>query len=391
MGAAPPPTILFMGRIFDVPWGGVREVADALLGAAAKLCAAQGRRIEVLVPRAGICPVRTAQVREVVLPRFGSNRFLWDHWTVSNHANRQRNAVLYNVKLVLPERLRIPGFTTFHDLMYFPQPDKYDWREYLLADSLYMRFFIPRTVRRASSIHTVSEYTARDARELFPDAPADRFRPIHHGVEEERWNPRSWSNEDRAEWRVLEAAGLREPYVFHSGGLSRRKNVRVLAAAFGQYLKRHPEYQLVLTGGAKPTTRDGGLRRALNRIPPGKVIRLGTVSSRALALLYQRAASFVFPSLYEGFGLPVLEAQAARCPVICSNATCLPEVVGDSALLFDPRSPRALLERMELLEDEGMRRQIVAAGERNITRFRWEETARRWLELADEVYRRGCA
>lgn len=387
--APTPPTILFMGRIFEVPWGGVREMADSLLRAAAPLCAEQGRRIEVLVPRAGMTPVNHPAIAEKVLPRFGSNRILWDHWTVANHANRQRRAVLYNIKLVLPERLRIPGFTTLHDLMYFPQPAKYRWREYLLADSLYMRLMVPRTVRRAPLTHCVSEYTAQNAAELFPDVDSARFRTIHHGVDAERFAPRPWVGEDYREWEALRARGVREPFVLYTGGLSRRKNVRVLAAAFGRFLRKHPEYTLVVTGGAKPTIGDPALTRAFNMLPEGRLVRLGAVSARALELLYQAAAMYVFPSLYEGFGMPPLEAQAAGCPVICSNATALPEVVEDSALLFDPRSPRELLHCMELLTNEGARQRVIAEGRRNVLRFDWTETARRWLALADEVWSLG--
>jgi glycosyltransferase involved in cell wall biosynthesis len=234
----------------------------------------------------------------------------------------------------------------------------------------------------------VSEYTAGDAADLFPRVDAGRFRVIHHGVDAERFARRRVPG-DEAEWRDLESRGLRAPYVFYSGGLSRRKNVRVLAAAFARFRKRHPEFQLVLTGGAKPTTSDPGLRRALYQLPLGSCVRLGTVNSRQLELLYQRAEFFVFPSCYEGFGMPPLEAQAAGCPVICSNATSLPEVVGDSALLFDPRSPRELLGLMERLTAEEERRRLIEAGRRNVARFSWEKTARRWLQLADETYALG--
>lgn len=374
-----------MGRIFEARWGGVREMAEALLRAAAPICAEQGRRIEVLVPRGGLCPLASPAVREVVLPRFGANRLLWDHITVRGYANRQSGAVLYNIKLVLPVVLRIPGFTTLTDLMYFPQPGKYDWREYLLADSLYMRVMIRRTVRAAAVTHAISEHTARDARELFPDVAPERFRAIPLAVEAKRWRPGAPSAEDEALWRDLEARGVVPPYVFYSGGLSQRKNVSLLARAFAPFRERHPEWRLVLTGGDKPTRPDPELAEALAALPAEACVRLGEVGPRAVALLYQRAGFFVFPSLYEGFGLPVLEAQAAGCPVACSKASSLPEVAGEGALLFDPRSPEDLLACMERLTQEGERARLRALGEDNLRRFSWERTARGWLDLADEA------
>lgn len=387
MGHPEHPTILFMGRIFEDRWGGVREMAERMLHAAAPLCEKQGRRIEVLVPTRGLCPVEHPAIREVVLPRHAGNRILWDHRSVPAHANRRRGAVLYNIKLVLPVGLRVPGFTSIHDLMYFPQPAKYDWREYYWADSLYMRLMVPRTVALAPFTHVDSAYTAEDARDLFPEIAPHRFRTIPLGVEEVEFTPARWTAEDSDLWAGLGARGVTEPFVFHSGSLSRRKNVGVLATAFREFQRRHPKYRLVLTGGSAPTTGDPRLARALGRLPCGSLVRLGTVSRRELALLYQRAAFFVFPSLYEGFGIPPLEAQAAGCPVICARATSLPEVARDAALYFDPRKPGELLARMEEMQDPAVRGRLRKAGYRNVKDFTWGRMAADWLALADEVYR----
>ncbi|MCC5875831.1 MAG: glycosyltransferase family 4 protein [Candidatus Sumerlaeia bacterium] len=383
------PDILFMGRIFFDPWGGVRQMAEETLRAAAPLCEASGRMIEVLVPRPGMCPVTHPAIREVVLPRFGNNRMAWDHITVPNFANGRQGSVLYNPKLVLPERLRIPGFTTIHDLMYFPNPQKYNWREYYWADSIYMQRMVRRTVRRAPRIHVPSAYTREDALELFPDVDPDKFTVIPWAVDPKAWAPHPWSAEDQSEWEGLLARGLREPFVFHAGGLSRRKNVRVLGTAFAEFRKTHPEYQLVLTATSKHTNADPKTYRALHTIPPGSVIALGGVSARALRLLYQRASFFVFPSLYEGFGLPLLEAQAAGCPVICSHATSHPEVVGESAMTFNPRSARELLHCMEQMTDQKTREKYRQLSAANVARFPWNQTARQWLDLADRVHREG--
>ncbi len=380
-----PPTILFMGRIFEVPWGGVREMAESLLKAAAPIAHEQGREIQVLVPREGLCPVQAPTIREVVLPRFGTNRILWDHWTVSNYANTQTNAVLYNVKLVLPERLKIPGFTTIHDLMYFPQPEKYDWREYLLGDSIYMRAMVRRTVRRAPLTHTDSINTADDARALFPNVPPDRFRPVHIAIEHERYTPGVTLEDDAQLWRDIESKGLKRPYVLHTGGLSRRKNIVVLAKAFAKFHNSHPDYQLVVTGGSKPTVNDPELESALSSLPEGSFVKLGLVSPRALVLLYQRAEFFVFPSLYEGFGLPPLEAQAAGCPVICSNSSSLPEVMNDSALMFDPTSTEQLANHMNSMTEPELRATLIENGLKNAATFTWNKTANEWLSLCDEV------
>lgn len=383
----PPPTLLFMGRIFQVRWGGVRDMAESLLASLAPIAFLQGRRIEVLVPEPGITPVKHEAIREVVLPRFGGNRILWDHITVPLYANAQKNAVLYNIKLVLPEGLRIPGFTSIHDLMYYPQPKKYDWREYLLGDSIYMQVMVRRTVRRANLIHVDSEYTAQDARELFPEVPGTRFRVIHLGIDRARWAPGPWTEADRKAWQELTAKGVRGAYVFYSGGLSRRKNVPTILEAFATFREGFPDWRLVMTGADGPTNGDPGIAPRLAALPKDSVVRLGWVTPRQLALLYQRAAFSLYPSLYEGFGMPPLESQAADCPVICSNATSLPEVVGSSAPMVDPRRPDALAEVMaRLAEDPDERDRLIELGRLNLSRFSWETMAAQFLALADEVF-----
>ncbi len=375
-----------MGRIFsDDQFGGVRSMAENLLKAAAPICEEREQRIEVFVPVKGTSPVRTAYIKEVHLKPPFASRIAWDHWTIPRHANRRRNVVVYNTKLVLPLGLKKPGVITLHDLMYFPQPGKYDWNEYQKLDSIYMQKMVPRSVKKASMVHTVSEYTKRDALNLFPDVDELKYKCIPHGIDAESFSPREWGREEYVLWEFLRARGVREPFVFHSGTLSRRKNVKVLAQAFAQFLKEYPDFQLVLTGSNQHVNEDQELSRSLNMIPPGKVVRLGSVSDYALKLLYQRASFFVFPSLYEGFGLPPLEAQASHCPVICSNATSLPEVVGNSALLFDPASVKDLLDKMRLMQRPETRDQYRQLGVENVRSRTWNKTAKEFLDLVDEV------
>lgn len=381
----PPPTLYYMGRIFEEPWGGVRRAAEAFLREWAEICAETGRRVEVLVPRVGVSPVATAQVVETVLPRFASSRLLWDHWTVPQYVNARGDGVLLNTKMILPLGLRAPGFTSIHDLMYFPLPGRCDWREYLWADTLYMRLMTPRTVRLAPLTHVDSRRTALDAAELFPDVAHERFRVIPNGVDAEHWSEPERPGEE-ALARGLEARGARAPYVLYSGGVSIRKNVAALAEAFGRFRSGHPEFRLVLTGGSVAASDDSKLAAALAALPADAVVQLGAVAERELILLTQRAHCFVYPSLYEGQGLPPLEAQAAGCPVICSEAGPMPECVGGSALMFNPRSVDELTAALERMTDPAERARWIALGRDNVGRFRWRDSARALLELADEVH-----
>jgi glycosyltransferase involved in cell wall biosynthesis len=220
---------------------------------------------------------------------------------------------------------------------------------------------------------------------LFPGVAPGKIRVFPDGVDVARWNSPQGAEAVRER---LRSVGVRPPYFVYAGGLSRRKNVGRLLMAMTAFRKRHPDYRLVITGGEKRTLPEKGLQEALeSEVKAGAVIRLGEVPQSELALLYREAAASIYPSLYEGFGLPPLEAQAAGCPVLCSSAASLPEVVGDSALLFDPREIASLIEAMETLSRGASRGEWVRKGSENAARKPWDSMALSLLSLADEIGR----
>lgn len=384
---AAPPAILFVGRLFAENPGGQRAFAEDLLGAAAVLCEARERRVEVLVPRPGLAPFETPWVREVVLRSAGGSGPLWTHLAVRPYANRQRHCVLYDPEGGLPVGLRIPGFVALGDLSPFPQAGGGNLWDGPRWEGVYRRWAMRRAVRQSPLVHCWSEAVAEQARALFPEVSPRRFSPILPGVEHERWRTGKWTGEDHVAWASLEEQGLRKPFVLHTAGLGRRENVRLLVQAFRKFADGHPEYQMALAGEAGAGPR---LQEALNRLPPGSFVRLGPVSSRQKALLYQKAAFCVFASLYGGFSAGPLEAMAAGCPVACSNAGALPELVGSAALSFDPRSAKDLLARMEELTDKELCGWLKLMGLSHALNFNWEVSAREWLEMADAVWRRAA-
>ena len=292
------------------------------------------------------------------------------------YVNSRDDAVLYNPNLVLPELLRRPGFSTIHDFLYFPQPQKYAWREYKFFDTLYFRWAVPRTLRKTSRTHLVSQAALCDARALFPRVPVEHFRVIPHGIDAQFWGIPSAFPEHR---------DVSRPYILYVGSQSQRKNLPVLLRAFREFLHTHPSHQLVIIS-SRTLVEDPAVPATFQMLPRESYRILPDVDRPELRAWYQHADFFVYPSLYEGFGIPPLEAQASSCPVICSSATSLPEVVGSSALLFDPHAPEELLRQMERLSDDAERGRLVEEGLRNIRRFSWAKTAEQFLALADEVY-----
>jgi glycosyltransferase involved in cell wall biosynthesis len=199
-------------------------------------------------------------------------------------------------------------------------------------------------VRRSALVITISEHAARAIVDRFGMAP-ERVRPIHLGVDHGVFSP---------------GAEAREQFLVYPAREWPHKNHARLFEAFAVLRDRHPELELVLTAYEGPT--------------PSGVRSLGHVPREQLVGLYRTAAGLVFPSEYEGFGQPPLEAMACGCPVACSDAASLPEVCGDAARLFDPHSVEQMVDAVEEIlahpadwSDRGLER---------AARFSWEKTAR---------------
>jgi glycosyltransferase involved in cell wall biosynthesis len=207
-----------------------------------------------------------------------------------------------------------------------------------------------RSVRASRLVIAVSEHVGDDLADRL-GYPRDQVRVIYHGVDHERFRP-----DDRE----------REPFLLYPANWWPHKNHERLLEAFAAVRTARPEMRLVLTGAGHP----GGL--------PGGVTSLGRVPDERLAELYRSAAALVFPSLYEGFGLPPLEAMACGCPVAVARAGALPEVCGEAAVYFDPASVEDIARGIGDVLDRP-----PGGGVDRAARFSWSEFASRH----DAVYR----
>jgi glycosyltransferase involved in cell wall biosynthesis len=179
---------------------------------------------------------------------------------------------------------------------------------------------------------------------------------------------------------------LNDPYVLYAGNIKPHKNLERLIEAF-HTLRRSGFEQVKLLIIGDEISKYATLRRAVHRYKLHKHVRFfGFVPDQTLAILYRLAKVFVFPSLYEGFGLPPLEAMASGTPVITSNVSSLPEVVGDAALLIDPYEPDALADAMaRVLSDPALQEDLRARGYARVREFSWERSVRRVREIYGEV------
>ncbi len=275
----------------------------------------------------------------------------------------------YSPDFVLPPlRKRTHALLTVHDLSFLRFPETFT-----PALRRYLERAVPRSIARADRILADSDATRDDLIQLL-DVPPERITALYSGVSA-RFSPQSEPGE-RSALQKRYAIGER-PYILSVGTLQPRKNyVRLMEACAP--LAQEKELDLVIVG--QPAWLAEPILAATAEYPFVKLP--GFVDDGDLPALYRQAALFAFPSLYEGFGLPALEAMACGTPVVASSASSLPEVVGDAGLLVDPTDvPGWTTALRRLLEDEGLRGRLRAAGQTQATSFTWEGAAEAWWEI----------
>jgi glycosyltransferase involved in cell wall biosynthesis len=286
---------------------------------------------------------------------------------IPNAVRRHRSDVLH-VSYVAPPAVACPTVVTVHDLSYLAYPESLSPRARLI-----LRLLVPASVRRAARVIAVSRFTRDELVRRYGIAE-EKIAVIHEAA--------------GPAFRVLEDArsrqlpdGVTEPFVLAVGNLEPRKNLARLIEAFAT-IAREPgvSAKLVLVGKSKGES--ASLAQLVERLGlRERVVFTGFVEEAELILLYNRAALFVYPSLYEGFGLPPLEAMACGCPVVASNVTAMPEVLGDAALLVDPASARDLAAaiRKLLIGRDGP--DLRSRGRRQAAKYSWTKAAAQTREV----------
>ena len=269
----------------------------------------------------------------------------------------------YNAPLAVP----CPLVVTIHDLAHLALPGIFRG----VAMQAYARSMLRAALARARRVITGSEHSRRDLVERLGADPA-RIRVAYHGVDQ-RFTPRTGGDGSR---RVVGELGVDRPFVLYVGNVKPHKNIGGLIDAFERVAS--DDLALVIAGERERfRVADGGLEARIDRSPARDRIQpLGRVDDDQLLALYRSAHLLVMPSLYEGFGLPALEAMACGTPVVTSDRTSLPEVVGDAALLADPTDPDALGAALtRVAEDDALRSCLIDRGLRRARRFTWEASA----------------
>ncbi len=290
----------------------------------------------------------------------GQLKWSWPLWTQIRLALEMavhRPEILFIPVHILPLIHPQNSVVTIHGLEYEYYPQMYPW-----SHLNYLRWSTKYALKKARRIITVSENTKKDLIELYDGRP-EKITVIHHGIN----IPES----------LPDSQETKEPYILFIGRLEKKKNVQGLVGAFSLLKKKYRiPHRLVLVG-----TRGYGYQPFKQE----SIMEKGYVDEQEKWRLLQGATLFVLPSFYEGFGLPILEAQAVGCPVITSNVSSMPEVAGQAALLVDPNNIEQIAEAMyKIIRDNQLRKDLVDRGYTNLKRFSWQKCAQETLKILTE-------
>ncbi len=300
---------------------------------------------------------------------------VFDFVDVPIWTHRNKLDVVVYPKNVIPWGVRGKRILIVLDLAYFWTVDQR--HAYPLMDRLFMTRMMTLSSRRADSVAAISHNTRTDLHRqlgldpektmVLPLAAAECFTPVTSPSELDR---------------VRSLYRLPERFILFTGGLSPRKNIVRLIEAFQLIQGEYPGLHLILTGGRGWRNAE---EAALIEANP-RIRRLGSVPGQDLPALYSLASLCAYPSLYEGFGIPVLEAQACGCPVLASNVSSIPEVAGDGAHYADPYSAHGIAAGCRaILDDDAYRDALIQKGFHNKRRYSWDESAAILLKLCEAI------
>jgi glycosyltransferase involved in cell wall biosynthesis len=320
-----------------------------------------------------------AETRVIPFPR------LWTHARLSWEMLQEPPDLLFVPSHVLPLVHPALSVVTVHDLGYHYHPEAHT-----LFQNVYLRWSTRFNARTASHIVADSEATRRDLGRYY-DTPPEKVTVVYPG-----WDQTLSPVEDTAILRAVQARyRLSRSYLLYLGTLQPRKNLVRLVQAFGRLWRgldgeakgQCPDLQLVLAG-KKGWFYDDIIAAVRREDLEGRILLTGYVPDADLAALLSGALAFVYPSLYEGFGLPVLEAMACGTAVVCSKAASLPEVAGDAAILVDPLDIEGLTTALaRVVYEEDLRQELVCRGFRQTAKFSWRRCAEETLAVLEEVGR----
>lgn len=305
------------------------------------------------------------KVKEIIIP--SKSKALCDFFLAPKIINQFNLDLVWFPKNVIPFFVQTKKVLTIHDLAYyFPR-----LKAYRPIDTFYMKLMIRNSCRRADKIITVSNNTKKDLIKIL-DVKEEKIRVIYEAADSKYRVIKNKQNLNQ----IKNKYQLKTPFILAIGKPSPRKNIVRTLKAFG-IIKNSVPHNLVITGKILPLAE-----KIIKKLNTTRIRYIKIVPEDDLPYLYNLADFFIYPSLYEGFGLPILEAQSCGCPVICSNTSSLPEVAATSVLYINPYRTNDMVVKMkDLAQNKNLKKQLATKGFKNAKRFSLKKSAERLLKI----------
>lgn len=285
---------------------------------------------------------------------------IWEQLDLPVYIKREGNPLLLNLANTAPVFYK-NKICVVHDIAYERFPQTFNWKF-----RLFYKFVIPKILKNSRKIITVSKFSRNEISQLY-GMQSDRIDIVYNSVNTKFKNT---------------CIENKKKYILAVSSLHYQKNFHSLIGAFDGL--GDEDIKLFLVGEINKNFNNLNLFEKIKNNT--NIIFVGRVSDEELTKLYSNAICFVFPSFYEGFGIPPLEAQACGCPVVCSNASSLPEVYGDSVVYFDPYNVEDMRDKIQMvLNDENLQNELRSKGFENVKRFSWERSAKQIIEIMENL------
>lgn len=336
--------------------------------------------------------LRLAEIRErlalkdkpnfKIIPLKARNKFTWNLWTLPQYL-RKNPVDIYQTQYIIPFFLprKIKIVTIIHDISFkfFPQFIQ-------KSDLFFLDILIPWSIRRADKVIGVSQFTRDEIIKAYSVSPK-KVDYIYNALGEEFKKTSSPENDQQ----VKQKYQLPEKFIFYIGTLQPRKNIPFLIEGFSQLRKKIPGLKLVIAGERKAHNADQEITATLNQTESwDDVIFTGFIEQAEKPILYRLAALLAFPSRYEGFGIPLLEAWATETPVAASDIPVFREVAGEAAVYFDPTRVDSFVETVyNVWQSPQIKEALLVAGKKRLEFFEWKTSAEKMLSIYRELNRKN--
>jgi glycosyltransferase involved in cell wall biosynthesis len=319
------------------------------------------------------------EIRNITKHRYF--RIAWEYTSLPISLKREKVDIFWGPSNFLPPIKPCKFIVTIHDVSSFTYAESYP-----LARRYYYQWLILNAIRKADLLITVSESTKSDLIKLF-HVPVHKIRVIYNGVNENLRPIRIQTELDK----IKQKYNLPDEYIFSLGVLEPKKNIERLILAYIELKKSHIDLPKLVVGGSRKYGWKNS--RVFQLIKTHKleqeVLFTDFIPYDDLPAVYSLARAFIFPSIYEGFGLPAVEAMACGTPVITSNVSSLPEIAGGAAILVNPFNVDEIANAiLDVLKNDSKRTEMIDKGFENVKRFDWEKSANEILEITEDLYKK---